>query len=359
MAPLSAEQEQIWYFSRLAPENPVYNETVSITMRGALDVAALRGALDQFVQRHEIWRSTFPVIDGEPVQVVHEAQAHELPLLNLGDAAAADLERGAVERVSEAARRPYDLSSGPLLRPLLLRLDADLHRLYLAMHHLLFDAFTLRSLLLPELHAAYTALLGTHTAPPADSPFQYGDFAAWQQTWINSPEIAPKLDHWRKRLAAAPGLQLPTDHRRPGEQSFRGRVVPIQIGARTANLLRQAGREAGATLFDTLAAAFAMLLQRYSSQDDIVFGTAVDQRQWPELQSMAGYCTTPLVLRIDVRDDEPFSDLTERVRNERVEAMNNRVAFDRLLRGLQLQREPGANPVFQAFLTLEPQAVTF
>ena len=191
-APLSAEQEQLWYFSRLAPDNPVYNEVVTVRMRGALDVPVFRRAFNELVRRHEIWRSTFPVIDGEPVQVVHEAPTYEMPLLDLSDRSSADAEREAIHTIGQVTRRPYEIDRGPMLRPCLVRIDAHHHRLYLAMHHLLLDGFTARRILLPELVAVYRAFLSGRTSPLAEPALQYADYSMRQRTWIDSPEFAAR-----------------------------------------------------------------------------------------------------------------------------------------------------------------------
>jgi len=158
-APLSPAQEQLWYFTRLAPENPIYNEAVSVRKDGPLDQSALRAALNEIVARHEIWRSTFREVDGEPVQVVGPAPTLELPVVDLSGMATAQREAHAVRLAAEQARLPYDLEHGPLLRPLLIRFSDDHHRLYLSMHHLIFDGVSLYRIILPELVTLYDDLI--------------------------------------------------------------------------------------------------------------------------------------------------------------------------------------------------------
>jgi len=154
-APLSPLQEPLWYFSRLAPENPVYNEAVTIRKDGPFQVVAFRAAFNEIVRRHEIWRSTFEVTDGEPVQVVHPAPTFELPVVDLSGLSAAERKSEAARMAAEEAKRPYDLARGPLLRPVLVRFAEDHHRLYLALHHLIFDGVSLYRIVLPELTALY------------------------------------------------------------------------------------------------------------------------------------------------------------------------------------------------------------
>src|SRR5207302_651325 len=134
---------------------------------------------------------------------------------------------------------------------------------------------------------------------------------------------ASRLAHWSRRLGDAPELGLPLDHPRPARRRFRGGVAQIAIASEVVGRLRGLGHSAGATLFQVMASAFAVLLHRYSDQDDIVFGTVTDLRQRPELESMVGYCLTPLVVRADVRGDPPFVDLLGRIRDELLSALTN------------------------------------
>jgi hypothetical protein len=182
-APLSPAQEQLWYFTRLAPENPIYNEAVSIRKDGPLDASALSAALGEIIARHEIWRSTVHEVDGEPVQVVAPPPTLELSVVDIGTLATAqEREREAVRLVAERASKPYDLEHGPLLRPLLIRFAEDHHRLYLCMHHLIFDGVSLYRIILPELVTLYNDFAAGR-APSLPAPaVQYADYAVELQT---------------------------------------------------------------------------------------------------------------------------------------------------------------------------------
>ncbi len=355
--PLSIEQEQLWYFSQLAPGNPVYNELVTIRRDGPLNVDALRAAFNQLVGRHEIWRSTFEVVDGEPVQVVHPAPTYELPVLDLGSMPRASAEREAVRLAAEDSSRPYALDRDPLLRPLLVRFAENHHRLYLGLHHLIFDGVTLYRVILPELVAMYDAFSAGRPSPLADRPIQYADFAVWERELADGSAFGGRLGHWQRRLAGAATLQLPLDHPRPAQQRFRGGMEPVSISAELAERLRALSRDAGATFFQTVASAFAALLHRYTGQDDVVFATIADQRQRSELELMVGYCLTPLVLRTDASGDPTFLELLARLRGELLDGLANQAPFERILRGLKVQRSTGLNPIFQAMIVLEPPTI--
>lgn len=352
--PLSVTQEQLWYFSRLSPDSPVYNEVATICKTGPLDVAALRAALSEVVRRHEIWRSSFPNTSDGPVQVVHQATAIDVPLVDFSHLSAGEAERQAVQVIAAKARPAYDVEHGPLLRPTLIRFSPGDHRLYLAMHHLIFDGVTVSRTILSELIALYGAFVKGMPLLP-DPPLQYADYTHWERGWLASSRVARRVAWWRQHLAGAPPLNLLLDRQRPPMQRFAGSMEPVTISATLADKLRAFSRETGSTLFQTIASSFGLLLHRYSGQDDIVFGTASDLRQRPELESLVGYCLTPLVLRCDFSGDPSFRELVQRMGRELIDGLDHAVPFQWLVRELQPVRDARTNPYFQSMLVLEPQ----
>lgn len=353
-APLSVAQEQLWYFSQLAPGNPVYNEAVTIRKDGEFDVDAFRFAFREIVRRHEIWRSTYEVRDGQPVQVVHPVPEMPLPLVDLSHLPRPEAEQRAAEIAAAEAARPYALDRGPLIRPTLIRLDAEHHRVCLALHHLIFDWVSLYRIILPELVAVYDARRADGVATLPEPQIQYGDYAAWSQESTAAPEFARRIDYWRAHLAATPTLQLPWDRPRPAQQRFRGAMIPLSVPNQLAEKLRSLSRRSDTTLFQVLAAAFAVLLHRYSGQSEIPFGSLSDLRDRTQLEGMAGYCITPLVILADTHGDPSFLEFVSRVRDDVLSGLEHLVPFDRLVRELNPQRSPRANPIFQVAVALQP-----
>jgi amino acid adenylation domain-containing protein len=352
--PLSPGQEELWYLNQLAPGDPVYNESMTMSKTGDFDVDAFRTAFNAMVVRHEIWRTTFKVIDGEPRQVVQPPNWYELDVVDLAMLPKAEAEREAIRILAETVRIPYDLENGPMLRPLLVRLSADEHRFYLSGHHLIADAVGTVRVIFPELIALYDAAVAGASSPLTNQAIQYGDYAAWERDFSESAEFASRVDYWKQRLGDAPSLLLPVDHSRPTFRSFRGGSEPVNIPSDLADSLRLVGRRAHATLFRTLASAFSVLLQRYSGQDDVVFGSMANLRPRSELADAVGYCVTPVVLRVDVGGEPSFLELVGRARPDVREALANKIPFGQIVRALNQQRLLGANPIFQAVLNLEP-----
>ncbi|MGH7722417.1 MAG: non-ribosomal peptide synthetase [Candidatus Dormibacteria bacterium] len=355
--PLSLAQEQLWYFSQLAPDNPAYNEAVSIRKHGDFDADVFARVFNEVVRRHESWRTTFEVIDGQPLQRVGAAPAYGLPIIDLRDLPVGEREHAAAMLAVEDSRRPYDLERGALMRPRLVRMADDQHRLYLSMHHLIFDGVTLYRVILPELISLYEAFAAGRPSPLTDPDAQYADYTAWEREYGNSAAARRALEHWRGRLEGVPTLQLPLDHPRPAHQRFRGGMEAIHVPRELADRLRLLSREAGATLFQVIAAAFAVLLHDYSGQEDVVFATVTDLRRRPDLEAVVGYCLTPLVLRADLSEDPSFTEVLRRVRSELIDALDHHLPFAQLVRELRPRREPGANPIFQAMIVLEPPMI--
>lgn len=351
-APLSVAQERPWYFSRLAPGVPVFNEAVTIRKDGVFDVDAFRRAFTELVHRHEAWRTTFTELDAGPVQIVHPPSAVDVPLVDLSSLAPDAALQEAARRAAEVAREPYDLAAGPLLRPMLVRFTDSHHRLYLAMHHLVFDGVSLYRTVLPELVALYDAFSAGKPSPLSEPAVRYTDYVRAERAWVANARLRDNLERWRS-LASAPPLELPTDHPRPARQQFHGGMLAVEVPKVTVEGLRGIGQQNGATLFQVLGAAFGVLLSRYSGQDDIVFGTESDARRGTEWSSLVGYCLTPLLIRCQLADDPSFHELLARVRADVVSALDAPVPFDWLVQELAGPRV-GVNRLFQAMLILEP-----
>jgi len=357
-APLSVAQEAVWYTTLLAPNQISYNETVSIRKDGPFDVNACRRAFNELVRRHEAWRTTFDVMNGEAVQVVHPPPHFELPVLDLSHLGFEDAEAHATRVISDISRVPYDLRRGPLLRPRLVRFTSEHHRLYLAIHHAAFDGVSLYRVAFPELVALYDAFCAGQSSPLDDPTVRYTDYALWEQEWITSERAARRLAFWREHLAGCAVVPLPLDHPRPPVQRFRGRVAPLQIPRETVAKLREVAQHTGATLFQVLAAGWALLLGRYSGQDDVAIATAADLRQRPEFEAVVGYSITPLVMRIDLGGAPSFAELVVRVRNELLDGLDNLVPFERIVRELGEQTRSSANPIYQSLIVFEPPMAT-
>jgi amino acid adenylation domain-containing protein len=351
--PLSFAQERLWFMDQLAPGTPFYNIACPLRIRAPLNAPALERALNALVARHESLRTTFPAPGGQPMQAIAPVQRLVLATHNLRELSADAREAEAARLAAEEAQRPFDLAAGPLFRATLIELGHADHLLLLTMHHIVSDGWSVSTVLLPELGAAYTALVGGREPSLPPLPVQYADFAVWQREWLRGDVLDRQLDYWRRRLADLPVLELPTDRSRPAHLAYRGAEHAVSVPADITAALRALGQRHGCTLFMTLLAAFEVLLGRYSGQEDIVVGAPVAGRSQPETERLIGFFVNTLVLRTDLAGDPPFTELLARVREVALGAYANQdLPFEVLVERLHPDRDLGRNPLVQVTFQL-------
>ncbi len=355
--PPSFGQQRLWFLHQLEPESSAYNLPANFYLRGALDRAALRRAVDAVGRRHESLRTTFSTVDGEPLQVVHPRPPFVLPWVDLSGLPAAARERQTARLAAQHVRRPFDLARGPLWRCIVLRRaggEAEEHAFLLTLHHTISDAWS-EGILFRELLTCYEAFRRGAAAPLAKLPIQYVDFALWQQEWLRGDTYAAQLEYWRRQLEAVPPvLELPLDRPRPPLQTYRGGEVVVPLGAVLSRKVRRASRAWAATSFVTFLTAFKVLLYRITGQTDLVVGTPIAGRNRQEIEGLVGFFVNTLVLRTGLGPEQSFREAVERVRQVNGEANANQdLPFERLVDELQPQRNPQLNPLFQVSMVFQ------
>ncbi|HLG65232.1 MAG TPA: condensation domain-containing protein, partial [Ktedonosporobacter sp.] len=193
--PLSFSQQRLWFLDQLEPGSSVYNVPVAVRLYGSLNVRNLELSIYEVVRRHESLRTTFSVKDGQPVQVIGSEAKLCLPLIDTSTLATEPCEAQVQRLALQEGRRAFNLSSGPLMRVLLLRLGPDEHVLLLTMHHIISDHWS-RSILVREVTTLYNALETGRPSPLAPLPLQYADYALWQRRWLQGEVLAQQLDYW-------------------------------------------------------------------------------------------------------------------------------------------------------------------
>lgn len=359
-APLSFPQQQIWLHSQIAPEVPVYNEPVTIYRDGPLDLAILQRCFAEVMRRHEAWRTTFDVINGEPVQIIHPVPQVKLPFVDLRHLPEAERNDAALNLATEDARRPFDLKQCPLLRVLVVRLADEEYRIYITLHHMIFDGISIYRVFLPELAALYEAFSGGKPSSLAELPVQYADFAQWQRDYLRNEVLSRHLDYWRAKLSGElPVLELPTDYARPAVQSFRGSIQTLHLSKPLSDDLKALSKRENSTLFITLLAAFKTLLHRYTGQDDILIGTLAAARKRSEFENLLGCFQNPVVVRSDFGGDPTFRQILAQVRETTLGALqHDEVPFELVVKELHTERDLSRNPLVQVAFTLVPQVAS-
>ncbi len=342
--PLSLGQRRLWFLDQLEPESAAYNVPVLVRLDGPLDEEALRRSLSSVVGRHEVLRTRFEAVSGEPVQVVSATGDWPLERVDLSDLPKEDRERELLRLGREEAARPFDLAHGPLCRGVLVVLAEDWHALVLVFHHIVCDGWSM-GVLLREVGVLYAG-----RALPELS-VQYGDFAAWQAA-LPAREA---LGYWRERLSGASWvLDLPTDRPRRVVSQRRAGVARATLDLAESRSLRQLGRDQGATLFMVLLAGYQALLGRLSGQSDLTVGTVVAGRLRPELEDLIGFFVNTLALRAQPSPDLGFGEFLAQVRGATFEAFaNQELAFERLVEDLQPERSLSYTPLFQTLFVVQ------
>ncbi|MEH2000300.1 MAG: amino acid adenylation domain-containing protein [Nostoc sp.] len=365
--PVSFAQERVYFIQEVAPESSAYQAQATLRFTGQLDVAALQQCLGEIVRRHEIFRTTFPAVDGRLFQVIHPAEAISFTVIDL-QAFPESEQQAEIQRLFDAeVQKPFYLNQLPLVRWSLLKLSDQDHFLIHIEHHMVHDGWSFNNVFLNEFVELYQAFcldnpsLGSRSVSQTDrrrSPLpeltlQFVDYAHWQREWVKSQEAEAQLAYWQQKLSGSPPLlELPSDRPRPAEQTYNGAQVRVELPISLCESLRVLSRQEGITLFMTTLATFLVMLRRYTGQDDLCVGTAVANRRMRETEKLIGMIVNNLVLRTDLSGNPTFRELLGRVRQVSLEAFANEdLPFDKVVEVLKPIRNLSYNPLFQVMFS--------
>lgn len=352
--PLSYAQQRLWFVNKLQGSSAEYNLPEALRLRGGLNLRALRYATDLIVERHESLRTHFVEMDGEPVQVIKPSLKIEIPLENLSHLP----EQAQQERVAEAmlyeSRTPFDLAQGPLLRIRLLKLGKREYILLRTIHHIVSDWWS-QGIFHHEFMVLYQAACEGKEDLLPPLPLQYADFALWQRKWLNEGILRDGVQYWREQLAGIPPLlELPADRPRATLQTFAADICQAKLTLPQTEVLKRFAREQQATLYMALVAAFAVLLARYTGQDDIVVGTPIANRQEQALEPLIGFFINFLVLRVRYKPEITVRSFLNEVRHTALTAYQHQdVPFEKLVSELSPPRRLNTTPLFQVLFALQ------
>lgn len=352
--PLSSGQERLWFLDRLQPNSPLYNIPTALRLTGELNEGALRDALNEIVRRHEALRTTFGSVDGAPVQKVNPPAEVPFAAVDLSQAANGSRDAEMRRHIREISAQPFDLSRDVMIRAKLIRLAPEEHVLVVVAHHIAADEWSLR-VLFKELSLLYEARVTGREMTLPELPIQYSDYAEWQREFLQSPVYNERLDYWRKQLAGCtPSLELPSDNSRSNSDAHRGRMASHFVQPQTLDAIKGLSRRENATLFMTLLAAFNVLLHRYTRQDDILVGSPIAGRTRTETEELIGFFVNTIVLRTQLRDDLPFTELLKQVRETTLGAYAHQDApFEKLVEALHPERSASGSPLVQVMFAFE------
>jgi surfactin family lipopeptide synthetase A len=357
-APLSPAQEQIWLHAKNASGlPPFYNESIIIHRHGPLDIKILERSFREIIRRHEIWRTSFDIVGGRAVQVVHPVpDSIPFSVLDLQKLPIERRREEAVRVATENARKPFDLENGPLVRARLIVFSAEHYQLVITMHQSVTDGVSVNIVFPKELVTLYDAFLNGHPSPMPDLPVQYADYAYWQRRQIEVGAWANQFDYWQRRFTPQPEIVgWPADHPQ-SSPTYRGAIRPFIISDQLTQSLIELSRAEEGTLFMTLLAVYAVLLQRRTGKEDVVIGTpAFSGRKTSEVQALIGYFQNPILLRVDLSGNPTVRELLRRARTVVAGALaNDDIPLEHLLTKLGYASDPYQQRLLKVAISLNP-----
>ncbi|WP_435602538.1 amino acid adenylation domain-containing protein [Streptomyces sp. bgisy130] len=348
--PLSFGQRRLWFLDRMNPQSAEWVAGMFLKVPDGTRTIHVQRALNTLVERHEALRTRFAVIDGESAQFI--ADPHRVDMRHLH---ASREEFTALLR--EEFERGFDLTNGPLLRAVFVRIHGGDQIVVVAMHHVTTDGWS-SAILEREFHQLLNAYRHGHTdAGLPEVTLGYADYAVWQREQLTEEVLAAELDHWRRALAGSTPLELPTDRPRTAVRDGRGSVVHFSVPAPVVSALTDLGKRHGATPFATMLTAFATLLARHGSQWDVPVGTPVAGRDRAETENVVGFFLNSLVLRCALDGKRSFSQALERVKETTREAFAHQtLPFERLVEEMAPERDLSRTPLYQVAFDLHDES---
>ncbi len=390
--PTSFAQQRLWFLNQLAPDNPFYNVSTALRLKGLLNLTALQQAFNEIVHRHETLRTNFVMVEGEPMQAIASSLTISIVVINICHLSADEREQEVIKLAIQEARQPFNLATDQLLRVKLLQLNNTEYVLLLNLHHIVADGWSI-GVLIRELGTLYTGLYQeiscndqTSSIPPLISrargvetiveggilpelPIQYADFAEWQRQWLQGEVLETQLAYWRQQLQDISVLDLLSvgssrrSDRIPSNKdnsirlpipSYQGAKQFLELPKSLSKALKELSQQQGVTLFITLLAAFQTLLYRYTQQEDIAVGSPIANRNRSEIEGLIGFFVNSLVLRTNLGGNPTFIELLQRVKKVALGAYAHQdLPFEKLVEELHPERDLSRNPLFQVSFSLQ------
>nr|WP_238552981.1 condensation domain-containing protein [Paenibacillus alvei] len=342
--PLSSAQKRMYVLNQLGGAEISYNMPMVMKIEGELDSNRLEFSFKRLIERHESLRTSFGMVNGEPVQFVHGHVEFSLEVMQASDSQ--------LKEYISTFIRPFDLYQAPLFRAVLLTVNSTYHVLLFDMHHIISDAVSI-GIFVDEFNRIYNG------ETLSDRDIQYKDYVVWQQMGLKSEAMREHEKYWLKEFTVdVPELNLPTDHPRLAVKEHKGETVPFTIESDIVYELRKLAADTGATMYMVLLAAYSALLFKYSSQEDIVIGSPVAGRPHVDFDNIIGLFVNTLAMRTYPQGNKTFASFLEEVKAQSIKAYEHQdYPFDNLVDKLTIRRELNRNPLFETMFILQNEGI--
>ena len=345
---LSYHQELMYFWHQLSPEDRLFDIQINLQLEGLLNVTVLEQSFNEIIRRHEVLRTSFPLVDGKPIPVISPDAKINLSIVELPSSPEQITQLN--ELISTEAKKLFDLSQCPLLRVTLVKLSPETHILMLTVHHIIYDGWSL-GILASELCTLYEAYSKGNPSPLPELPIQYVDYAHWERQKLTAEVLEEHLSYWRQKLAGTSSiLPLLKDRRPPEVQSFQGKNEKFELNEILTQKLTQLSKESGTTLFTTMLSALFVLLYRYSRESDLIVGTVTSNRSRVEIEPLIGMFANTVVIRYQCSDDYSFTELLTQVKQTTQDIYKHQdLPFAKLVEELLPGSNLSENPLMRVF----------
>ncbi|MBF0396787.1 MAG: amino acid adenylation domain-containing protein, partial [Desulfobacterales bacterium] len=349
--PLSFAQQRLWFLEQLEGASSIYNVSEAVRLKGNLNLSILEQVFSEISKRHEILRTTFPNLNGKPMQVISQKFNSHIKFIEISKLS------DVTNLMEQESSHTFDLAKGPLHRIIIFRLQEEFI-LQIIMHHIIYDAWSM-NILLKEFSILYNAFCEQKKPSLPDLPIQYADFAYWQRKWLTGKVLEKQVSFWKEHLKDAPSLiELPFDRPRPSMQTFRGANEHLEITLELYRKLYNLSKRFHTTLFTILMAAWNVLMSHYSGQDNIIIGTPIANRHRSETEHLIGFFVNTLAIHTDLSGNPTFIELISRISNVMQEVHDHQdLPFEYLTEILKPERSLSHTPIFQVMFVFNNNPV--
>ena len=321
--PLSAGQRRLLALEQLFPDSPQYNITVAFRLGGPISPEALHHGIRRVLERHEVLRGRYSLLNGAWQQMISDIPGDCLRLIDVSQAPETQRLQQATTVVKRDLHTPFDLATGPLLRAGLVKIAADDHIFFVTVHHIAADAWSI-NLILQELATLYQARLSGLDATLPELHLQYADYAFWQTSWLQSEEAATQLNFWKDTFTERPAeLQLPFNRNPKKIQSVKGATQSAVLSGELTEALKALSLDQKLTPYTLFLAAFKALLFRYTAQHEMIVCSPVAGRRRVEVEPLAGYFNNIIAVRSSLSEETTYRELADHISSASMQASDN------------------------------------
>ncbi|GAA0710926.1 hypothetical protein GCM10009430_00040 [Aquimarina litoralis] len=346
--PLSYSQDRLWFLNQLDNSNTSYNVSRAIKLKGEVDVYVLEKTFTKLIEKHEILRTIFVNIEGEPYQKILSPYDFIIPVTNYKGLTNKEIDKEIQKSLEKVGKVSFEIEKGPLFRVELLKFSPKESVLIFCEHHLILDGWT-QGILFRDFVDIYNELKKNPDYNIKKPELSFKDYAYWEKSNLNDEVLNNRLDYWEEKLQGVSSeLPILLDRPRPKKATQKGQVIEHIFTLEFSEKLRQFSESQSVSLFITMITAFKIVLSKYSNQNDICVGTAVANRHYKEFEEVLGMIVNTIALRTIFDDKQDLVSILNQVKDTCLDAYAyENTPFGKVVERLKPKRSLNLQPLFQ------------